>query len=257
MSFNDNNSNDYWNYNNQATNSQFGDEAAYNPNPFVKATLNEASENKLLTKVFTWMGIGLGVSAISALGAYLFLGELVYALYLPLIIIELILVLAFSFGIRKMSPAVATICFLAYSVVNGLTLSSIFFVYELGSIYSTFFVAAAVFGIAALYGKITKKSLANWGTALMVGLIGIILAGIVNLFLGNTMLEMGISILGIFIFIGLTAYDVNRIRDMWIEEGGENSDAFKKIAIWGALQIYLDFINIFLKLLRLFGKRRN
>ncbi len=256
MDFN-NNQNDYWDYNNGPTDSQYGEAATYNPNPFVGAQLNEVSENKLLTKVFGWMGIGLGISAACALGGYQFLGESMYGLFIPLAIIELILVFVLTLGLKKMSAAVATICFIAYSAINGLTLSAIFFGYELGSIYSTFFIAAAVFGIAAFYGKVTKKSLASWGTALMVGLIGIIIASIVNIFIGNSMLDFGISVIGIIIFIGLTAYDVNRIRDMWVEQGSEDSATVRKIAIWGALQIYLDFINIFLKLLRLFGRRRN
>ncbi len=256
MAFNDNNSNDYWNYNNSSTNTQFGGEAVYNPNPFVTHEIDISSENKLLSKVFTWMGVGLGVSAISALLGFQFLQSYVSIAYIPLIIVELVLVLALTFGLKKMNAVVAGICFMAYAVVNGLTLTSIFLVYEIQSIYSTFLITAVVFGTAAVYGRFTKKDLTSWGTYLLMALVGIIVAGIVNIFLHNQMLDFGIAVLGVIIFVGLTAYDVNKIKEMAMAEGLENSESYRKLAIIGALNLYLDFINLFLKLLRLLGNRR-
>jgi FtsH-binding integral membrane protein len=220
-------------------------------NPFVK------NESTILSRSFTWMAIGLGISAISALLGYNYFLQTIASLYIPLIIIELILVLAMSFGIKKMSDTVAKICFIAYSVVNGVTLSSIFVVYTSASIYSTFFVTAAMFGAAAFYGKVTNKDLSSWGTFLLMGLVGLIIAGIVNIFIGNSMLEFFISLIGIVIFIGLTAYDVYKIKNYANDYPYIQDNSAEKISVFFALQLYLDFINIFLKLLRFMGKRKN
>jgi len=234
----------------------FGDTGTINANPFV-GTNAVTDENGVLTNVFKWMGIGLGISAIAALGSYQFLPNIMLVAYIPLIIIELILVLVLSFGMQKMSTGACKACFIAYSIVNGLTLSSIFFVYEIGSIFVTFFIAAGMFAVAALYGKFTKKNLASMGTYLIMGLFGIIVASIVNIFIQNSMLDFMISLIGIAIFIGLTAYDVNKIREYSYQYGLDTKEQANKVVIYGALSLYLDFINIFLKLLRFLGKRKN
>ncbi len=239
-------------YNSYSQNPFYPNQEAYEvENPFAK------DENKILSRVFWLMAIGLGISAISALAGFRFFGTLIAAFYLPLIILELILVLAFSFGINKMSATAAKVCFIAYSIVNGLTLSSLFYYYTAGSIYSTFFVTAATFGAAALYGKVTKKDLGGIGTYLFMGLIGLIIASIVNIFLHNSMLEFGITVIGLLIFICLTAYDVNKIKNMAGSLEYQEQDNVEKISTYFALQLYLDFINIFLKLLRFMGKRRD
>ena len=129
--------------------------------PFIGANVF-ADENTILMRVFKWMALGLGISAVAALGAYKFLGELLYIAYIPLIIIELVLVFVFSLRLQKMSPTAAKVCFIAYSLIDGLTLSAIFFTYEITSIYATFFVAAMMFGAAALYGKVTKKDMGEF-----------------------------------------------------------------------------------------------
>ena len=234
----------------------FGDTGTINANPF--AGVNAVTdENGILTNVFKWMGIGLGISAIASLAAYQFLAELLVIAYIPLIIIELILVLVLSFGLQKMSTGACKACFIAYSIVNGLTLSSIFFVYEIGSIFVTFFIAAGMFAVAALYGKLTKKNLASMGTYLMMGLFGIIVASIVNIFIQNSMLDFIVSLVGIAIFVGLTAYDVNKIREYSYQYGLDSKEQAGKVIIYGALSLYLDFINIFIKLLKFFGKRKS
>lgn len=232
-------------------------------NPFVGA-VPATDENTLLMRVFKWMTIGLGLSALTAYGGMygivylLATGNvgLINPIMIGLVILELVLVIAFSLRLQKMSSTTATICFIAYSLINGLTLSTILLVYTSGSVFSTFIAAGTMFGAAALYGKITKKNLASMGSFLIMGLVGIIIAGIVNIFLGNAIINMIISVIGIAIFVGLTAFDVNRIRDFARSEGLTDTNTVKKVVIWGALQLYLDFINIFLKLLQLMGKRK-
>ncbi len=220
-------------------------------NPFVK------SENSILTKVFWLMTMGLGISAIAAMGGYYLFPDLISRIYLVLVIVELILVFALSLGLKKMSPITAKICFFAYAIVNGLTLSSLFYYYTQGSIYSTFFIAGAVFGAAAIYGKVTKKNLNSMGTYLLMGLVGIIIASIVNIFIQNSWLNFGITIIGLIVFIGLTAYDVYRVKNVSDSLEYQETDSIEKISTYFALQLYLDFINIFLKLLQFTGKRRN
>ena len=243
------NSNQYDTY---SQNAFYQDQGSFEvDNPFLK------SENKVLSKVFLQMTLGLAISAFSALVGYQFLGQYVQALYLPLIVLELILVLGFSFGINKMSAMVAKVCFFAYSIVNDLTLSSLFYYYEIGSIYSTFFVAAAMFGVTAFYGYVTKKDLSGIGTYLLMGLVGLIIASLVNLFLHNSMLEFGITIVGLLIFIGLTAYDVYKVKNATSSLQYQEQDSIEKISTYFALQLYLDFVNIFLKLLRFMGKKKN
>ena len=254
MEYNDDPFNSNNNYN--TYNSGYGDTDAINPNPF-SSVYAAADENTILTRVFKWMALGLGISAITSLASYLFLGQLMILAYIPLAIVELILVFVFSLKIQTMSVGASKACFIAYSVINGLTLSAIFFRYEVSSIFSTFFITAFVFGAAALYGRVTKKNLASMGTYLFMGLIGIIVAGIVNIFIQNSMLDFIVTIVGLIIFIGLTAYDVNKIRNYSQEIGLSSNEQVSKVVIFGALTLYLDFINLFLKLLSLFGKKRD
>lgn len=245
------------NYNNDDWNTPFNpNEMATDPQTSFTDVI-ERDKNSILSSVFGWMASGLGLSAITALGAYHFLGQYMGIAYIPLIIIELILVLVFSFRINNMSATTAKICFIVYSIVNGLTLSAIFFTYQISSIYTTFFITASMFAVAAIYGKVTKKDLSGIGTYLVMGLWGIIIAGIVNIFLQNSMLDFIVSLVGVVIFVGLTAYDVNKIRNISMDTGDlEEKKLKQKLIIWFALQLYLDFINLFLKLLRLFGKRK-
>ena len=155
-----------------------------------------------------------------------------------------------------MSKTGAIISFLLYSFINGLTMSTIFIVYTLSSISSVFFITAGMFGVMALYGYTTKKDLSKLGSILLMGLFGIIIAGIVNIFWLNDTFSFIVSVIGIIVFVGLTAYDVQKIKVMAGSLEGDN-DFTTKIAIIGALTLYLDFINLFLKLLSIFGKSRD
>ena len=229
-----------------------------NPDQFV-GTTPITDENTLFSRVFKWMFIGLGISAVSAFaGSSLIMnGILTSGMLFGLIILELIIVIAFSMGLQKMSANTAKICFIAYSIVNGLTLSTILLIYTSSSVFSTFIAAAAIFGGAALYGKTTQKDLTSMGTFLIMGLFGIIVASIINIFIQSGPFSMLISLIGIALFIGITAWDVQKIRAFAQQEGLYNEDSVSKVVIWGALQLYLDFINIFLKLLRFMGKNKD
>ena len=174
--------------------------------------------------------------------------------FYALIVTELVLVIALSAFIHKINSLAALFFFVLYSVVNGLTFSVIFLVYELGSVFHIFLISALMFGAMSVYGAFTKSDLTSAGRYLMMALIGLIIAGFVNLLLKSSMLDWLTSVIGVGIFIGLTAYDTQRLMKIGVKNDG--SEKFQKMAVIGALELYLDFINIFLKMLRLFGKRK-
>jgi hypothetical protein len=175
-----------------------------------------------------------------------------------LIVAELGLVFAIAGMVNRMSAGTATALFVIYSGLNGVTLSSIFLVYVQASIVSTFFVCAATFIACSLYGWTTKKDLTSLGGFMMMGLIGIVIASLVNLFLQSSAASAIISYIGVFIFIGLTAYDTQKIKNMAMTQPANLDGAIiRKGAILGALSLYLDFINLFLMLLSIFGQRRD
>jgi uncharacterized protein len=214
-------------------------------------------QNALVRQVYAWMGCGLALTAIVAL-ITVSSPELLQAIvgnrlvFYGLMIGELALVFTLSGAINRMSAGVATMLFIGYSALNGLTLSVIFLVYTADSIASTFAVSAAMFGAMSVYGYTTKKDLTSWGNFLFMGLIGIVIASLVNLFMRNDAASWVISAIGVIVFTGLTAYDTWKIKAM-AAEGAEG----RKPAILGALTLYLDFINLFLMLLRLMGGRRD
>jgi len=157
----------------------------------------------------------------------------------------------------KMSPAVSNVMFFIYAILTGVTLSFIFISYEIGTIFQAFAISALMFGAMAIYGTITKRDLTGIGSFLRMALIGLILASIVNLFFLNDTMFMIINYAGVLIFVGLTAYDTQRIKNMLAEANAANAEeAIKKISVMGALILYLDFINIFLKILAILGRRR-
>ncbi len=214
-----------------------------------------------LAKVFNWMAIGLVLTAVIAQVMFesgLVMRVVSSPIFFVLIIFELGLVFFLSARIQKIQAGSATMLFVAYSILNGVTLSVIFLAYTKTSIASTFLITAGMFGAMAIYGMVTKRDLSGFGSFLMMGLVGIILASIVNIFLHSSSLYWVISLLGVFIFTGLTAYDVQKIKTMG-EQGilEQGPDAVKKGAIMGALALYLDFINLFLMLLRFFGASRD
>ena len=214
-----------------------------------------------LAKVFNWMAIGLALTGgVALLTANTGLARTIVAtpLFFILVLAELGLVFFLSARIEKIQPATATGLFVGYAVLNGLTLSVIFLAYTSASIASTFFITAGMFGAMAVYGLVTKRDLSAMGSFLFMGLIGIILASIVNIFLKSSALYWTISVIGVLVFVGLTAWDVQKIKNMG-EQGimSQGEGAIRKGAILGALALYLDFINLFLMLLRFFGSSRD
>ena len=220
--------------------------------------LSSASMSSILQRVFLMMMGGLGVTALTSFIALNVPSILLFTLesYIILLIAELIVVIFLSARIAKMGSGTAVVSFVLYSIINGLTLTPIFLIYTGTSIATVFLITAATFGISAFIGKVTKMDLSKFGSYLMMALIGLIVAGLVNLFMQNTMLDFWISVIGIVVFIGLTAYDVQKIKEYSTMVSGTDEEVVKKLSIMGALELYLDFINIFLKLLRLMGRSR-
>lgn len=211
----------------------------------------------LIRSVFTWMTLGLLVTAfVSAIVISSFISILTPGLVITLSILEIGLVFWLSARINKMSATQGATLFLAYSAMNGITLSPLALIYTGSSLTTTFFTAASMFAAVAFYGNVTKKDLSSWNSFLMMGLFGIIIAMVVNIFFASSAVSFVISILGVVLFCGLTAYDVNRIRQLGYGVS-ENSDDFKRVSIIGALGLYLNFINLFIQLLHLMGERRN
>lgn len=214
-----------------------------------------------LAKVFNWMAIGLGLTGIVAyFTAASGLAQVLMAspLFFVLILAELGMVFYLSARISKIQASTATMLFTGYSVLNGLTLSMIFLAYTSSSIAGTFFITAGMFGAMAIYGMVTKRDLSGLGSFMFMGLIGVLIASVVNIFLKSSSLYWVISMIGVLVFTGLTAYDIQKIKHMG-EEGimTQGESAIRKGAIMGALALYLDFINLFLMLLRFFGGSRD
>ena len=260
----------YSNYNNYNQNGsqQYGQSAygqGYSPyTPSVAEGQQAATAFAvLMRKVYVWMALALAVTGLTAYGAsqsysimeMLYGGGSMMPFWI-LAIVEIGLVIGLSAAINKLSFAAAAIMFIIYSLVNGLTMSFIFLVYTKSSIATTFFITAGAFTGLALIGYYTKKDLSAMGKFLMFALIGVIIASVVNIFLKSSGLEWGISIVGVLLFAGLTAYDSQRIKEMFLAHGNEVNDTTQKLAVLGALSLYLDFINLFLYLLRFLGKMK-
>ena len=211
-----------------------------------------------VTRAFVWMTLGLAITGLTALFvadsnliAVLFSSSFAFWI---LMIAELVLVWYLSSHIMELSMPMATAAFAVYSLLNGVTLSPIFLVNTGESIASTFFITAGTFAVMAIFGYTTKRDLSSWGSYLMMALIGLIIASVVNIFVGSSLLMWVVSYLGVLIFVGLTAYDTQRIKEIIAQSIGDEEQT-KKVALIGALNLYLDFINLFLYLLRLFGRR--
>ena len=219
----------------------------------------ERQELTFIQRVFSWMAIGLTVTGAVAAVIGTSVDETWWennsGLMLGLIILELAVVFGLIFLINRIPSTLAIAAFFFYSALNGVTLSIIFAVYTTASIAATFFVTAGMFGAMAAYGYVTKRDLSKLGSILFMALIGLILASIVNLFLANDALYWIITYAGVAIFAGLTAYDMQKIKAMQAAGADAYSEQGKKAAIMGALALYLDFINLFLFLLRIFGRR--
>ena len=223
-------------------------------------TGNLAAYSALMRKVYVWMTLALcitGLTAFYVASSPNLIGAIISnrILFFGLIIGELALVMGLVSAINRISFFTATILFILYSILNGATLSMILLVYTRASIASTFFITAGTFAGMAFVGYTTKKDLSKMGGILIMGVIGLVIATVVNMFVASSMLDWIISYLGVAIFVGLTAYDAQKIKDMLRTYGTEVNDETQKIALLGSLRLYLDFVNLFLYLLRIFGKR--
>ena len=218
-----------------------------------------------MNKVYTFMAVGLALTGVIAhltstmafdfrTNTMTAFGNTIYGSPLAFIIMlaPLGFIIALNMGIARMKESTVQVLFWAFAAVMGLSLSSIFIQYTGESVARVFFISAAAFGALSLYGYTTKKDLTGWGSFLFIGLIGILIASIVNIFVASTALQFGISVIGVLVFAGLTAYDTQRIKAMYFDNSGQEG----KKAIMGALTLYLDFINLFIMLIQLFGQRR-
>ncbi len=213
----------------------------------------------LMRKVYVWMTLALVITGFTAYGVATSPGiqQLVFGnsiVMWGLIIAEFALVIGISAAINKLSLTTATLMFILYSVINGALLSSIFLIYTASSIATVFFITAGTFGAMALVGYTTKTDLTSMGKILFMALIGLVIATLVNLFVKSSGFTLILSYVGVLIFVGLTAYDSQKIKQMMLQapDAGEGA---QKLALLGALTLYLDFINLFIYLLRIFGKR--
>lgn len=223
----------------------------------------EVLVNDYVRSVYNWMFIGLALTGFVAF--YVSSNEAILRLvfgnsliFFGLILAELAMVFAIAGMVNRMSATTATALFIIYSTLNGVVLSFIFLAYTRASIFSTFFICAATFLACSIYGWITKRDLTSLGGFLLMGLIGIIIASVVNWFIRSSAMSMIVSYIGVFVFVGLTAYDTQKIKNMALAQpAGLDGAVIRKGAILGALSLYLDFINLFLMLLRIFGQSRD
>jgi len=228
----------------------------------------DAGLRSYMLRVYNYMSGGLAATGVVAYLAYVMavvdtgqglalsgFGQALYASPLKWVVMlaPLGMVFLLSFRVHKMSVGAAQLAFWAFAALMGLSLSSIFLVYTGASIFQVFLITAAAFGSLSLWGYTTKKDISGWGSFLFMGLIGIILAMIVNIFLGSSALQFAISVIGVLVFAGLTAYDTQQIKEMYYV--GDDGTVAGRKAIMGALRLYLDFINLFIMLLQLFGSR--
>lgn len=215
---------------------------------------------KFILNVYNWMAMGLAITGLiayavassSSIMSVIFSNP---AIFYGLIIAQFGVVLALSFAINKMPVVLAVGAFFLYSILTGVTFSTLFIVYTKASIFSTFFICAAMFASVSVFGYITKMNLAGVGSFMFMGLIGIVIASVVNIFLQSSMMTMVISYIGVIVFVGLTAWDTQKLKQMSYDTDFE-TDSGKKAAVMGALTLYLDFINMFLFLLRIMGNRK-
>ncbi len=227
----------------------------------MERTQAQQNINEFIRSVYNWMAIGLSLTGFAAyyvsnsepLLQLIFGNRLIF---FGLIAAELILVFSLVARVGKMRASSATAMFILYSALNGITLSAIFLIYTRSSITSTFFISAATFIACSIYGMTTKRDLTSLGSFMVMGLFGIIIASVVNLFIRSSGMSLIISYIGVFVFIGLTAYDTQKLKTMALSQPSDlEAGVVRKGAIIGALTLYLDFINLFLMLLRILGGR--
>ena len=220
----------------------------------------EEIQRGFITRVYAWMTLGLFITAAASIftliNEYILMGILSNSwLFIGLLLAELGIVIFLTSAINRLTPALAGLAFVGYAALNGITLSIIFLIYTSSTIIETFVICAAMFGIMSLFGYTTKRDLTAWGSLLFMGLIGLILGMLINLLFHNPIIYWVTTIVGILIFVGLIAYDTQKLKNMSLSVS--NDEAFtQKSSILGALALYLDFINLFLLLLRIFGRRK-
>lgn len=232
----------------------------YDQNDIYSDSRSITVTNTFFQKVYLWMTAGLGMTA---LAAFFMLSssaaqQLIFGnrmIFYGLIFGELGLVFALSAAINRISALTATLMFLGYSALNGITFAAIFLIYTNSSIVSAFLITSGTFAAMSMYGYATKRDLTGFGSFLFMGLIGLVIASVVNIFLHSQMIYWITSYIGVFIFVGLTAYDTQKIKQIG-QAGFASRQDRQKAAILGALRLYLDFINLFLMLLRIMGNRR-
>lgn len=218
--------------------------------------MNEYNENtQVYPKMFTWLFIGLLITFASGyaltLNEQLMIQVLALGI-LPIAIIEIVIALVLGIRLAKMHPLTMKILYVIYSILTGVTFSVIFVAFEVSSLISIFIITAIIFALLAFYGYTTKRDLTKIGPIALIALLGIIIGGILNIFIfKSTMFDTVLTMLGVLIFIAYIAYDVNKVKQLMLVIGEE------KAAVYGAFQLYLDFINLFIRLLELFGKRRD
>jgi FtsH-binding integral membrane protein len=229
----------------------------------LERTQTQIRVNEFIRSVYNWMAIGLSLTGFVAfyVSNSEFLSRLIFGnqlVFFGLIISELVLVFSLAARVNKMQASTATGMFILYAALNGITLSAIFLIYTRSSITSTFFISAATFIACSIYGMTTKRDLTSLGSFMVMGLFGIIIASVVNLFIRSSGMSLIISYIGVFVFIGLTAYDTQKLKTMALSQPSDlEAGVVRKGAILGALTLYLDFINLFLMLLRILGTGRN
>ena len=231
--------------------------ASFSPNGLI----NEQAGSRVQTymsHVYGWMTVGLLLTALVAwfASSNLALIQLLSKGMWVLLIAELALVFVISGMINRLSGAAATTLFMLYSVLNGCTFSIYFKIYTSSSIASVFFITAGMFGALAFYGYTTKRDLSGFGRFLFMGLIGIVIASLVNMFANSNPLMWAVTYIGVFVFAGLTAYDTQKLKELGDGLPQDDQNIFRRYVIIGALQLYLDFINLFIMLLRIFADRR-
>jgi len=227
----------------------------------LKRTRTQIQVNEFIRSVYNWMAMGLGITGFVAyfVSNSETMMKLIFGnqiIFFGLIIGELALVFSISARVQKMQASTATSLFVLYAALNGATLSAIFLIYTKSSITSTFFICAATFITSSVYGMVTKRDLTGMGQFMFMGLIGIVIASVVNLFIRSSGMSLIVSYIGVIVFVGLTAYDTQKLRTMALSQpDGLDGGTIRKGAILGALTLYLDFINLFLMLLRILGSR--
>lgn len=230
--------------------------------PYAYGAENVETVNEIFRKVYQYMAIGLILTAVTAYitASSTTMIRMLFTSSAPLIIIALAevgLVIYLGAALNKLSATTALMLFAAYSILNGITCSVVLLVYTRASVYQAFFSTAGMFGAMSIYGLYTKRDLTSMGSFLRMGIWGLLIAMLINIFIGSSVIELTVSVLGIIIFLGLTAYDTAKIKEMAAASDRNGGDVTGKIAVIGALSLYLDFINIFLYMLRLFGKHRD